>query len=178
MDDTVCKKPTVHSWPPHCAPCLAKSVSFHREREGFVRAVLENILAETVCYGSDKVGKELAKASFLLLDALQSRTRYTMKRDKKRTAEYLHKMQKSERFDTRLYEKLIGSYELLLRRAQRNRRLLAGALEEIERFYMRHSFEALEDVLFLGHRSLAHIDIMISLHKEQMALYRSFLPND
>ncbi|GEM_PF-4535699 len=135
-------------------------------------SVLEPILASGSPVKCEDAGKELAKASFLILDSVLSRARYTMKRDKKVTVEYLRRIQQCEDFDIDLYKKLIGSYELLLRRADRNRLLLFDILKELEYLHSKYPCDEIEDVLFFGFRSLAHIDIMISLHKEQLSFYR------
>ncbi len=171
MGDSLCKKPIFHSWLPLFAVLLAKGAALKSDKREFVGAVLEFTLLQNTHLSCEEIGKEVAKASFLILDSIQSKTRYAMKVDRERAAKLHYAIQKSGSFDMEEEAKLTASYDLLLRRARRNRKLLCKALEEIERFYIQNPYEELEEVLFFGLRSLAHIDIMISLHKEQMALY-------
>ncbi|MCF6200877.1 MAG: hypothetical protein L3J42_01920 [Hydrogenimonas sp.] len=132
----------------------------------FAYTILESCMKDS--QSGTNSAKALAKIAFLMLDDLQSDIRYIMKRGRKESASYLPETLR-----------LLESYGLFLRRAIRKRTILEQMLRGIEQFYAENSIDELEEAIFFGTKALAHIDIMISLHEEELNFhYSSFAKSD
>jgi|GEM_PF-2728979 len=117
------------------------------------------------------VAKAIAQIAFLMLDEIQTKARYILKSGKKEAALSISKMKSCEKCVNEEYLGLLECYGLFLRRARRKRDILAQIVVGIEEFYAENPFEELEETIFFGTKALAHIDIMISLHEEELNHY-------
>ncbi len=147
---------------------FAKGPEYGAQEDSFVHAVLGSLCEKLAGESRETVAKAVANAAFIMLDEIQSRTRYGMKSERERVAAPLQAIREGRRVDAEVFEPLLETYALLLRRARRNRRMMALTLENIVRYYDESGFESLQEPIFFGTRSLAHIDIMISLHEEEL----------
>jgi len=142
------------------------------QEDSFVHTVLGSICERMVGQKEEKIAKAVGNAAFIMLDAIQTRTRYGMKSSRERVIDSLQLIRKGHPVGSQMLASVLDTYTLLLLRARRNRKLMALTLEQIVRFYDEYRFESLEEPIFFGTRSLAHIDIMISLHEEELRAIR------
>ncbi len=154
---------------------LEKSLFFSTVRENPVFFILYSIKESLRNESETKVAKAVARASFMMVDDLASRIRFGMKKGRREALECMGAGKLPHKCDPDKQDRIIDIYSLTIRRARRGRHALALILESIEHFYTQNPYEELMEVLILGTRGLAHIDIMISLYEEEMMLCCSSL---
>ncbi len=137
-------------------------------KENPVFFILQNLL-ENLCKEEEgSIAKVIVRASFIMLDEMESKIRYSMKKGRKEALAHIYLPKDFEKQSGAYCKSAVDAYELTIRRARRSRKNLALILEGIERFHMDHPCGELTEILVSGARSLAHIDIMISLYEEEM----------
>ncbi len=146
----------------------------------FAYYILKSYESELKKEDDATVAKAIAQIAFLMLDEIQTKARYILKSGKKEAALLsISKMKSCEKCVNEEYFGLLECYGLFLRRARRKRDILAKIVVGIEEYYAENPFEELEETIFFGTKALAHIDIMISLHEEELNhYYLSFVCSD
>ena len=139
-------------------------------KENPVFFVLQNLLELLFKFKEEEesIAKVISRASFIMLDGIETKIRYGMKKGRKEALTHVDPPKDSEKKGGTCFKNALDVYELTIRRAKRGRKNLALILEGIERFYMDHPYRELAEIIVSGTRSLAHIDIMISLYEEEM----------
>ncbi|BBG65942.1 hypothetical protein NNO_1239 [Hydrogenimonas sp.] len=150
---------------------LEKSLFFTSVRQNPVFFILYSLKESLKGESEERIAKALAKASFIMIDGLESRIRYEMKRGRREALAHKDSANGDSKRQMDLRNLIQNSYTLFIRRVRRKRDILALILESVERFYEQNRYEELLEIICSGSRSLAHIDIMISLYEEEAKYY-------
>ncbi|GEM_PF-5634471 len=137
-------------------------------KENPVYFVLQNLLDLLSTEGDGSAAKAIARASFIMIDEMESKIRYGMKKGRREALAQMEAPGELAKESVWYRNSAADTYELTIRRAKRGRKNLALTLEGVERFYMEHPYGELAEIIVSAARSLAHIDIMISLYEEEM----------